>query len=50
MKNEFFSLPLVPPATLCDNENFGTQGIPITSTSNSGCCNCGSTCRTCGTR
>ncbi|MBQ7655137.1 MAG: hypothetical protein IJS41_01370 [Clostridia bacterium] len=46
MKDEFFSLPLFPPSTLCDEDNF--QG-----TANCGC-NCGSTagtnCGNCGSR
>ena len=52
MKDEFFSLPLFPPATLCDNENFGNQGIPLSATNsgNSCCNNCANTCRTCGNR
>ena len=49
--DEFFSLPLFPPATLCDNENFGNQGIPLSATSNSSSCNnCANACRSCGSR
>lgn len=38
--DEFFSLPLFPPANLCDETNVG-------SASNGGCCNRCGTCRTC---
>ena len=49
--DEFFSLPLFPPATLCDNDNFGNQGIPLNATGGTSCCNnCANTCRTCGNR
>lgn len=48
--DEFFSLPLFPPATLCDNENFGNQGIPRSVTSNGCCNNCANTCCSCGSR
>ena len=49
--DEFFSLPLFPPATLCDNDNFGNQGIPLSATGGTSCCsNCANTCRTCGNR
>ena len=48
--DEFFSLPLFPPATLCDNENFGNQGIPRSVTSNGCCNNCANTCCSCGNR
>ena len=49
--DEFFSLPLFPPATLCDNDNFGNQGIPLSATGGTSCCNnCANACRTCGNR
>jgi len=51
MNNEFFSLPLFPPTTLCDNENFGNQGIPLSYTTGANSCsNCANTCRSCGNR
>ncbi|MBR3742825.1 MAG: hypothetical protein IKN04_20615, partial [Clostridia bacterium] len=36
--DEFFSLPLFPPATLCDESSFGVQANANTGNGNRGCC------------